>query len=45
MNSSDSHITPIETVPDGALLDRHTGTIDGSAGLVGKEHIHKEEIG
>ena len=41
--SSDSHITPIETVPDEALLNWNTGTIDSGVGFVGKEHIHKEE--
>lgn len=43
--SSDSHITPIETVPDEALLSWNTGTINSGVGFVGKEHIHKEETG
>ncbi|HRP55465.1 phytanoyl-CoA dioxygenase family protein [Agriterribacter sp.] len=43
--SSDSHITPIKIVPDEALLNWNTGTIDSGVGFVGKGHIHKEEMG
>ncbi|MBX3253157.1 MAG: phytanoyl-CoA dioxygenase family protein [Chitinophagaceae bacterium] len=42
---SDSHMIPIEAVPDEALLNRNTGMIDDGVGFVGKEQIHKEEMG
>ena len=42
--SSGSHITPLEIVPDEALREWELQPIDGNVGFVGKEHIHKKEI-
>lgn len=42
--SSDSHITPIETVPDEALMEWELQAIASNVGFVGKQHVHKEEI-
>lgn len=39
-----SHITPIEMVPDEALLEWDGETIASNVDFVGKEHVHKAEI-
>ncbi|HTN08790.1 phytanoyl-CoA dioxygenase family protein [Agriterribacter sp.] len=39
-----SHITPIEMVPDEALLEWDGEAIAGNADFVGKEHVHKADI-
>ena len=42
--SSDSHITPIETVPDEALMEWELQAISSNIGFVGKQHVHKEDV-
>ena len=39
-----SHITPIEMVPDEALMEWDGETIASNVDFVGKEHVHKAEI-
>ncbi|MGN6493709.1 MAG: phytanoyl-CoA dioxygenase family protein [Agriterribacter sp.] len=39
-----SHITPIEMVPDEALMEWKAAAIADNADFVGKEHIHKEAL-
>ena len=39
-----SHITPIEMVPDEALMEWNGETIGSNVDFVGKEHVHKAEI-